>query len=301
MHTRLNRLALLAAATLLLYLAYLGAFRPWMRTWGATAEELESSYPGDELFPQAARVETRAITIDAHVDQVWPWVAQLGQDKGGFYTYEFIEALGGTRVKNADRLLGVADPKEGDKLWLADPKVMGGQAFNTVAKVSAPTFLVTTRKGGADVRPDGSWAFIVSATPEGSTRLVVRNRSERPASTLEGLWGLAFLEPAHFVMERGLLLGLKARAEGHTGGVSTLEPLSWFFLLGLALVAALVAVLARRSVPSMAVFFCAGASLVVLPLLHPPLPLTVAVAVGLAAAFGWALAVARRPAPAPAA
>lgn len=65
-----------------------GAFRLWVRPWylhwGATLEESRQSLPGDEIIPDARSQQTRAITIHAPREQVWPWLAQLGQDRGGF-------------------------------------------------------------------------------------------------------------------------------------------------------------------------------------------------------------------------
>ncbi|HKX67715.1 MAG TPA: SRPBCC family protein, partial [Intrasporangium sp.] len=63
--------------------------------WGATHAELQEVLPGDELISDARRVATRAITIDAPPDAVWPWVAQLGQGRGGLYSHDWLENLAG--------------------------------------------------------------------------------------------------------------------------------------------------------------------------------------------------------------
>ena len=84
---------------------YFAAVRPWMRSWGATKDEAERELPGDEFVQDAPWAEqTRAITIDAPVDEVWPWLAQIGQDRGGFYSYEWLENLAGCQMHNADRV-----------------------------------------------------------------------------------------------------------------------------------------------------------------------------------------------------
>lgn len=75
--------------------AYVAVARPWLRRWGATPDELEKPLPGDELVPDPGVVTTRAVTIDAPVEEVWPWLAQIGQDRGGFYSYEWLENLAG--------------------------------------------------------------------------------------------------------------------------------------------------------------------------------------------------------------
>ena len=98
---RPNRLAAAITAALALYALKI---RPWLLNWGSTPEERQKRMPEDELTPEGSRGLTRAVTVDAPVEQVWPWVAQLGQDRGGFYSYEWLENLAGCRMQNADRI-----------------------------------------------------------------------------------------------------------------------------------------------------------------------------------------------------
>src|SRR5690349_3011805 len=87
------RLARLAAAVTVLLAVYLGVARPWFRRRGATAAEIVGRLPGDDIVPGGASKETRAITIQAPAPVVWAWVTQLGQVRGGFYSYEVLEDL----------------------------------------------------------------------------------------------------------------------------------------------------------------------------------------------------------------
>jgi hypothetical protein len=73
--------------------------------WGVTGEELGSTWLGDALVPPPRGGLTHGITIRALASRVWPWVAQIGQGKGGFYSYEFLEDLVGCEIHNADRLV----------------------------------------------------------------------------------------------------------------------------------------------------------------------------------------------------
>ena len=75
------------------------------RRWGATDEEIRDTYPGDDLVPEPKWTATHAIAIDATPAQVWPWIAQIGQGRGGFYTYVKLENLAGCQIENADRVL----------------------------------------------------------------------------------------------------------------------------------------------------------------------------------------------------
>lgn len=97
-----------------LFLAVLAYFldnlTAW-RTWGATKEEIEALYPADELVPDANLKATRAITIDAPVEDVWPWIAQIGR-KAGWYSIDFLDNGG---KKSADYIMDIPNPAVGDK------------------------------------------------------------------------------------------------------------------------------------------------------------------------------------------
>src|SRR5215212_5875702 len=86
--------------------------RPWMLRWGATRAQSEATLPGDELAPRPGVGPTRGVTVDAPVEAVWSWLAQIGQDRGGFYSYEWLENLAG--LPDAERRTHpppVADPR----------------------------------------------------------------------------------------------------------------------------------------------------------------------------------------------
>ena len=86
-------------------MAYAKVVRPWHLRWGATDEEIDESYPGDAIVPRPQVASTRALTINAPVEDVWPWLVQIGQGRGGFYSYTWFENLFLTHMKNADRIL----------------------------------------------------------------------------------------------------------------------------------------------------------------------------------------------------
>jgi hypothetical protein len=75
------------SAALLLYVA---AGRPWLRTWGTSDRERTEPLAGDELVP-ARWQTTRAVAIHAPAAQVWPWLIQLGYERGGWYSYDWLE------------------------------------------------------------------------------------------------------------------------------------------------------------------------------------------------------------------
>src|SRR6266568_6707448 len=79
--------------------------RPRQLGWGATDEEAGATLAGDDLIPGPDLVATRAITIHALADRIWPWIAQLGQGRGGFYSYDVLENLVGCAIRSADRVV----------------------------------------------------------------------------------------------------------------------------------------------------------------------------------------------------
>ena len=85
--------------------AYTLLARPRHLRWGTTGQEADEALPGDNLIAKADLTATRAITIRAPADQAWPWIAQLGQGRGGFYSYDFLENVVGCDIHSADRIV----------------------------------------------------------------------------------------------------------------------------------------------------------------------------------------------------
>ena len=285
------RAGMLAGATALL-MGALALTRPWFRNWGATAEEIHRVLPGDEIVPVARTQSTRAISIAAPTDRVWAWLAQTGQDRGGFHSFEILEDLVGAEMENLPYL----DPslqqwKLGDKLWMAPPDKFGG-AGHAVLMVLEPGQVLGfgTRQIGTPLTDpvDGSWTFMVE--PQGKrTRLIIRGRGAGELAPLAATITAVAFDPVHFMMERRMMEVVKARAEGRpvSEAGDTAKVLLWFAVLGLALACA-VSVLAGRQLPRrLEVFLAAGVALQFLPLGQPPLWVQVAVFLGLVyAAFG---------------
>ena len=77
--------------------------RPWHLRWGATDAEVARRWPGDELVANPATRAVRAVTVDAPAATIWPWIMQVGRERGGFYSYTWLENLIGADIRNADR------------------------------------------------------------------------------------------------------------------------------------------------------------------------------------------------------
>jgi hypothetical protein len=100
--------------------AYVLFGRPRQLQWGATSQESDEPLPGDDLIANSDLTPTRAVTIRAPASQVWPWIAQIGQGRSGFYSYDFLENLIGCDIRSADRVVPEwQDVKVGDQVRLA--------------------------------------------------------------------------------------------------------------------------------------------------------------------------------------
>jgi hypothetical protein len=191
-HRRPARGAALASSLVGLYLA---VGRPLMLHWGANCEELHEPLPGDELVPAPAVQSTRAVTVGAPVEAVWPWLAQIGQDRAGFYSYEWLENLAGCEMHNAAAIHPEWQSREpGDTVYLHPLNGL------PVARFEPNRVLALEGWGAFVLKPHGS----------DCTRLIARGRVRRGVGSV----GNALLmEIPHFVMERKMLLGIKERAE----------------------------------------------------------------------------------------
>jgi hypothetical protein len=213
---------------------YRRLIRPWHVHWGATREEVEAPMPGDQVVPNANYCTTRAITIAAPRREVWPWLVQMGQGRGGFYSFDGLENLIGLRIHSADRIVPeLQELRAGDLIPLAP----GEAAGYTVREILPERLLLLeTHDLGPSVpgaREKGfasTWAFALAEIAEGHTRLVARWRARYTPEMAFGKGGegasvhlaggtaaaLAMalvLDTAEFVMERGMLKRIKARAE----------------------------------------------------------------------------------------
>jgi hypothetical protein len=181
--------------------AYESLLRWRILNWGATDAEARARLPGDELLENADGVSTRAITINAPVSAVWPWLAQLGPaPRGGAYTYDWIENLLGLNMHSADHILEqFQHPEVGETIAFGSNQMR-------LERVE-PDHILTWRSR------DGNWVWTFVLDGQlGGTRLISRNRFRLPSAIAR--LGMLPMEPASLVMEQKMLRGIKQRAEG---------------------------------------------------------------------------------------
>jgi len=202
----LSKKALILSAVLLsIFLvaeaAYVLLARSWVMRWGATDAEVTLKLNGDQHIPPGAVTSTRAVTIQAPVEKVWPWVAQLAQERGGFYSYDFFENIFGAQMVNADVLL----PPE---RWI---KV--GDHFSYFGDGPAGTYGIVTEVEPPHLISVSGWTFALQPVDASTTRLVVRYFYDTGDTLMGKFIYYAVFEQAHFIMESGMMMGIKHRAE----------------------------------------------------------------------------------------
>jgi hypothetical protein len=178
-----------------------------MLHWGSTPQERDVPLPGDDLSPDAGYVTTRAVTIDAPPSAIWPWLVQMGQDRAGFYTHNWVE-----RVLRS----GIPDVHEVHPEWqrLAVGDLMrtnhdiGGKPMGWPVERVDPDRSIVVRSRNL---PAGTYAFVLDPIDAARTRLIIRDRATWKRTELP--FAALVYEPLHAYMETGLIRGVKQRVE----------------------------------------------------------------------------------------
>jgi hypothetical protein len=182
--------------------------------WGTVGTEVSDSLPGDELVPEPKWSYTLGIAVDAPPEAVWPWIAQVGQGRGGFYTYQTLENMVGCKIVNTTEILPQHQhPAVGDDIHLhptAPPL--------RIEIVDPPSALVLFGSP-ADLRAEegwgmSTWQFVVTPGPDGGSRLLTRGRYDYAPDWKSRLaFGRFPIEVVSFVMSRKMMLEIKRLAE----------------------------------------------------------------------------------------
>lgn len=198
--TRWRPIRRLVSLGALAHLAYSWAVRPWHLEWGATPDEVRSAMPGDDLVPHPSLCATRAVTINAAPEEVWPWLVQMGgYTRAGWYSYDRFDNGG---APSADRIV-----PELQNLAVGDILLTSRSTGFVVSQIDPGSALVLVLDtNGSRI----SSVPTVSALPGGGTRLVFRVRAY--FRLRHSLFGLVF-DVGDFVFMRRQMLGIKNRAE----------------------------------------------------------------------------------------
>jgi hypothetical protein len=185
--------------------------------WGSTPAEVAAAMPGDALFPDASFRATRAITIEAPPELVWPWLVQVGCLRAGWYSNDLLDNLGrpsATTIEPQWQDLRVGQ-------WIPmSPKPLPteGTAFR-VDSFEVDRWMLWAK-------PDSTWAWQLTPTSDGGTRLVNRIHAVYDWShPLDASLGVVLMEFGDFAMNRRMMRGIKARAESLARyGARTMNP-----------------------------------------------------------------------------
>ena len=201
---------------------YLSFFlKPLRERWGLSKEEASRSLPGDEIISAPKSKFTHAVKINAPKEYVWPWIAQIGQGRGGFYSYEALENLIGLQIYNSDNVL-----PEYQNTTLGDTVAFGpgdslpivicehGHAMTIEHSLDLDNNQLYDPKGSL---PKNylhlSWLWYVEALDDEHSRFISRNRVDYGPSFKSKLMFGPLTEPVVFAMDRKMCLGIKKRAE----------------------------------------------------------------------------------------
>jgi len=184
-------------------------YRRWHRHWGSTAAERAGAMPGDELLRRAQFRATRAVTIAAPPQVVWPWLVQVGALRAGWYSNDLLDNLGHPSATTIVPELQHLEIGQWVPMAPSGPPA-SSNAFR-VHSFEVDRWLLWTK-------PDSTWAWRLTPTSQ-CTRLVTRVRAVYDwRHPLSALLGVVLLEFGDFAMQRRMLRGIKARAEAMAGG-----------------------------------------------------------------------------------
>jgi hypothetical protein len=191
------------AAAILGSVALFQLYRPWQLRWGSTGEELSRPMPGDEIVNRPMFDATRAVTINARPEDIWPWLVQIGFGRAGWYSYDLLDNFG---RHSAERIVPALQHMEPGDLVPIGPGPSSGMWVKSF--VQDRWILWWSKKNDQT-----TWAWALYQTPDGMTRLVARVRAPYSWRQPLSLVWLPLLELADFPMMRKCLLGIKRRAE----------------------------------------------------------------------------------------
>jgi hypothetical protein len=198
----------------LLAVCWIGGLSPRQRLmqWGSAASERQADLPGDDLVPHPTHCTTRAISIQAPADVIWPWLVQMGQDRAGFYTHNWVERFLRSGIPDVHVLHPEWQTLRVSDLLRTNRELRPGHPLGWTVELVAPGRALVLRSKSL---PAGTYAYVLQSLPDGATRLVIRDRA------VWKWWQAPFralvFEPLHAYMQTGQLQGIKERAASRMG------------------------------------------------------------------------------------
>jgi hypothetical protein len=237
--------------------------KPYIFSWGATTQEVSMSMPGDHPAPFIS--STRSITINAPISEVWDWVIQLGADRGGFYSYWFIERPLGYKYREKNRVEAEYKDMEVGRVIKAsiDPSMSFIEYnFPVIAVDPGKSFVLK------------NWGcFLLNAIDSTRTRLIVRTHGQSLTNWKDHLTYF-FTMPLHYLMERRMLIGIKKRSETGPGEpFSSTTDILWFLGVAISFCGVVVLLFAGTTIRSELVVVLYGVIWLLILFVADPIPM----------------------------
>ena len=212
---RLWRRLLLTACLLIVFtFVYLVFLWPWMRDWGATAEETALTLTGDDLVAASNIRLTKGITVRAAPAEIYPWLLQIGVDRGGMYSYDWLENLAGLNVHTTTTIEPQWQDVQTGDFWRFTPADYflnpGPGLYVHQLEQDQAVVLCFGMENKRDEACIDSWQFVLRPQPDGTTRLLLRSNM-----AIEPVLPIKLTYFIQFIMERKMLLTLRERAEAN--------------------------------------------------------------------------------------
>ncbi len=189
---------------------YQPLIRPWHARWGASDAEVALALAGDELVAGQVFQTTRAIDVHAPAAAVWPWLVQMGQGRGGLYSYDGLENLAGCDIHTLNSIVPeLQNLKVGDEIKIGPQQ---GLPHYQVVLLDPQKALVIRAVNASTGELGGTWGFYLLEKSPALTRLLIRHRDAPSLDATENTVNAIF-EPISFVMEQRMLIGLRDHAE----------------------------------------------------------------------------------------
>lgn len=211
---------IVGALTIAITILFAPLLRYWYQRWGATAEELVRTYPGDELVPRYKSELTNAIVIDAPAEKIWPWFVQLGCQRAGWYSYDLLDNGGKPsadkilpqyqQVHTGDVITAVPNGSFGFPVAIAEPErvlTLAGTLNTRTGKPADPN------DPNLNTYFSGDQTFFIERLGDHASRVIFHMRTDWNPSWLNTLVYRGIVEPVSFVMGRKMLRNIKTRAE----------------------------------------------------------------------------------------
>jgi hypothetical protein len=193
-------------ALVAIVLLYLLVIRPWHKNWGANDKDIKRQMIGDDLVENPIDITTRAITIRAKPENIWPWFKQMGYKRGGMYSYDWV-----------DRLLGILDRPSAERIMPEFQHLEVGDVIPLGKPPNWPVKAITPNKSLLlDIRDKGihiTWSFLLEEVDEYHTRFILRIRQYLASKIFSIILSFPIMDFGSFLMTRKFLLGIKRRAE----------------------------------------------------------------------------------------